>query len=229
MRVTYHSHLTLFSAPPVTSPPPLSLSVSCPNILLSTLFTNSHNLYLWDKISYPVKTGGKSIDFCVLTISYASRRAGRYITLKWIVASISQTFRPLMFSRMCFYLLISFPSVWTMPVSIKIISYLHVMILPKTVMTEHVCSLSLRFACWLVCETFLLRYQIKHSDGNCSSSQADAATATFLCPDDTNHLQPEKHSGWKLNLTTYEECSEWWVLPQGTASWNIFQVLEFLC
>jgi hypothetical protein len=60
MRGTCHSHLILFSAPPVTSTP----SLSCPNILFSTLFTNNQSLYMWDKISCPGKTRGKIL-ICV--------------------------------------------------------------------------------------------------------------------------------------------------------------------
>ena len=37
-------------------------------------------------------------------------------------------------------------------------------------------------------KSLVLRKQVKHADGDCSFRQAEAATTTFLYPDDTNHL-----------------------------------------
>lgn len=76
-----------------------------------------------------------------------------------------------------------------MPVFIKIMRCFHVIILPKIVARpELVYSIILCFACEPVYEIFVLRYQVKHADGNSSSPQADTATATSLYLDETLHF-----------------------------------------
>jgi hypothetical protein len=68
-------HYAVFHQPPATS----SLLVS--NILLSTLFSNSLNLYsphsVRDNVSHPYKTSGKIIVFINFSLSYSRQEAGR--------------------------------------------------------------------------------------------------------------------------------------------------------
>jgi hypothetical protein len=89
----WSSSLRSFLQPPVTS------SLFSPNILLSTLFSNTYSqcssLNSGDEISHPYNTRDKIMVLYILIFVFRQQR--RWRVLDWIVASITQIRSPLNF------------------------------------------------------------------------------------------------------------------------------------
>jgi hypothetical protein len=66
--------------------PPASSSLLSPNILLSTLFSNT----VRDQVSHPYKTTGKTTVIFYFNLSVFRKEMGRQKIMNWMVASIPQ-------------------------------------------------------------------------------------------------------------------------------------------